>query len=120
MGSSFAGYNDLLKGALTTASVSQQQDSLMVEENHWVDFLVVDFFGSLDLSSNLRNQQLQAVGTGLTLIRCISQSISGVIESVILGHFEQKTTTMSNQVVPFNLPIQKRRKTQGFPLCLYW
>ncbi|ORZ10563.1 carbon-nitrogen hydrolase [Absidia repens] len=61
--------------------------------------------------SNLRNQQLRAVENGFTLFRCISQGISGVIEPVIHGHFEQKTAVISNEVVLFNLPIQKRIKT---------
>jgi apolipoprotein N-acyltransferase len=60
---------------------------------------------------NLHDQQLRAIENGLTLFRCISQGISGIIEPVIHGHFEQKTAVIANQVVFFSLPLQKRIKT---------
>ncbi|KAI8081375.1 carbon-nitrogen hydrolase [Halteromyces radiatus] len=61
--------------------------------------------------SVLRNQQLRPIENGFTLFRCVSQGISGIIEPVIHGHYEQKTVTISNSVYIFNLPLQQRIKT---------
>lgn len=82
--------------------------------NKWTSCtLLTVFFPPLGANGpgNLQDQQLRAIENGLTLFRCISQGISGIIEPVIHGHFEQKTAVISNQVALFNLPLQKRIKT---------
>ncbi|KAI9497354.1 carbon-nitrogen hydrolase [Zychaea mexicana] len=58
-----------------------------------------------------RSNGLRAVENGFTLLRCGSQTMSGIYEPTLDGIFSQHVATITDSEYLFHLPIQKRRKT---------
>ncbi|KAI9482636.1 carbon-nitrogen hydrolase [Zychaea mexicana] len=57
------------------------------------------------------SNSLRAVENGITVLRCGSQSLSGVFEPTLNGIFSQQVAVTNDAEYLFYLPIQKRSKT---------
>lgn len=69
--------------------------------------LTIGPIGTYHEQSNI----LRGVENGFTLVRCVSQGISGVFEPTLNSVYNQKVATMNNDKYLFTLPIQKRVAT---------